>query len=137
MAGTSVEIYDEYNKTETKKKNLHCIWNMLEEVLFSKVNPLVHRQVLLKTVQLTAESLTQFVNGVREIAGKCKYSTPDDVILDKFIGGISLTEVRKAILAAELIPIEKDVIVPKNDETRYIGRTIKNFTSPIPEVHLL
>ena len=39
---------------------------MLEEVLFSKVNPLVHRQVLLKTLQLTAESLTQFVNGLEK-----------------------------------------------------------------------
>ena len=61
MAGTSVEIYDEYNKTETKKKNLHCIWNMLEEVVFSKVNPLVHCQVLLKTMQLKGHSHRAFL----------------------------------------------------------------------------
>ena len=101
---------------------------MLEEVLFSKVNPLVHRQVLLKTMQLTAESLTQFVNGVREIAGKCKYSTPDDVILHKFIGGISLTEVHKAILAAELIPIEKHYFILLFIEMHYYQLHVLYYT---------
>ena len=56
LAGRNIEIYNKYNKTETKK-TLQSFWNTLE-VLIPKVNPPVHGQILFEIMQLPAESVS-------------------------------------------------------------------------------
>lgn len=82
-----IELVSTWSLTADEKKQLSTYWEKFEDFVAPRSNFRLARYKLLTLKQETGESVDSFLKKVRILVNECKYTNPDEHIIDALIFG--------------------------------------------------
>lgn len=93
------ELASTWTQSDDEKKKLSRYWKRFEDYVASRINFRLARYKLPTVKQEPSETVDSFLKKVRVLAKKCKYTNPDEHIIDALIFGSNNPRVQSKLLS--------------------------------------
>ncbi|XP_048583273.1 uncharacterized protein LOC125562956 [Nematostella vectensis] len=124
-----IETVSTWNLTNEEKKKLDTYWTKFEEFIAPKSNFRLSRFKLRTMRQEDDESVDKFMKRLRVLIQECKFTSPDEHLIDALIVGTNSDQVRSGLLKqASDLTINKAMDIARTEEAT--KKQIQGMNSP-------